>query len=198
MARRSLIAFRRQELQKAAYRVAHAHGFSGLTLERVAQQAGTSKGVVHHYFDSKHELVEYATRYAHGILARAARDKLRHATTPSERLWAIVDGNFSPESLTPEFFRLWFESLEDRRLTYIVLILERRMRSTVIHALKQLGCGKEAGDLAYLIMNMYDGFWALASVEPRLTRQTVLLLTADYIKDLVPSFDLGVVAHLRE
>jgi TetR/AcrR family transcriptional repressor of bet genes len=198
MARHSLIVLRRRELQKAAYQVACAHGFRGLTVERVARHAGSSKGVVHHYFDSKHELVEYATRYAHGILAKAVREKLRHAITPSERLWAIVDGNFSPESLKPEFFRLWFESLEDRRLTYIVLILEKRMRSTLIHALKQLGCGKEASGIAYDIMNMYDGFWALASVEPSLTRGTVLLLIADYVKDVVPAFDLGVIASLRQ
>ena len=47
--------------------------------------------MIHHYFDSKHQLIEYATRYAHGILARAARQNLTKAKTPSERLWAIID-----------------------------------------------------------------------------------------------------------
>lgn len=197
MARASLTALRRREFQKAAYDVAYAYGFSGLTIERVALEAGTSKGVIHHYFDSKHQLVEYATRYAHGIFAKAARQNLILAKTPSERLWAIVEANFLPESLTPPFFRLWFEALDDQRLLYLVSILERRMRSNLIFALKQLGRAKDAGDLAYSIMNMYDGFWALASVEDSLTRDTLLELIAGYIKDLIPGFDMTAVDFLK-
>jgi TetR/AcrR family transcriptional repressor of bet genes len=198
MVRASLTALRRREFQKAAYDVAYAFGFSGLTIERVALEAGTSKGVIHHYFDSKHQLVEYATRYAHGILARAARRNLAVARTPSERLWAVVEANFLPESLTPRFFRLWFEALDDQRLLYLVSILERRMRSNLIFALKQLGRAKDAGDLAYSIMNMYDGFWVLASVEESLTRDTLLELIAGYIKDLIPAFDMTAVDFLNK
>jgi TetR/AcrR family transcriptional regulator, transcriptional repressor of bet genes len=198
MARASLTTVRRREFQKISYDVAQAYGFSGLTIERVALEAGTSKGVIHHYFDSKHQLIEYATRYAHGILARAARQNLTVAKTPSERLWAIIEANFLPESLTPRFFRLWFEALDDQRLLYLVSILERRMRSNLIFALKQLGRVKDAGDLAYSIMNMYDGFWVLASVEHSLTRDDLLELVARYVADLVPSFDIGAVEFLRK
>jgi TetR/AcrR family transcriptional regulator, transcriptional repressor of bet genes len=197
MARTSLIAVRRREFQKAAYNVACKYGFNGLTIERVALEAGTSKGVIHHYFDSKHQLVEYATRYAHSILAKAARRNLAMVRSPSERLWAIVLANFQPESLTPRFFRLWFESLDDQRLLYLLAILERRMRSNLIVALKQLGRAKDASDLAYSIMNMYDGFWVLASVEGSLTRDTVLELIAGYIKDIVPTFDMSAVDLIR-
>jgi|RhiMetdeSRZDD1v2_1073273.scaffolds.fasta_scaffold54009_3 TetR/AcrR family transcriptional regulator, transcriptional repressor of bet genes len=198
MARKSLMALRRREFQKAAYDVAYAYGFSGLTVERVTREAGTSKGVIHHYFDSKHQLIEYATRYAHGILAKAARRNLTKAKTPSERLWAIIDANFLPEILTPPFFRLWFEALDNQRLLYLVAILERRMRSNLIFALKQLGRAKDAGDLAYSIMNMYDGFWALASVEVSLTRDLLLESIAGYVKDLVPSFDMRAVDFLKK
>ena len=198
MARKSLMALRRREFQKAAYDVAYAYGFSGLTVERVTREAGTSKGVIHHYFDSKHQLIEYATRYAHGILAKAARRNLTKAKTPSERLWAIIDANFLPEILTPPFFRLWFEALDNQRLLYLVAILERRMRSNLIFALKQLGRAKDTGDLAYSIMNMYDGFWALASVEVSLTRDMLLESIAGYVKDLVPSFDMRAVDFLKK
>ena len=198
MARKSLMALRRREFQKAAYDVAYAYGFSGLTVERVTREAGTSKGVIHHYFDSKHQLIEYATRYAHGILAKAARRNLTKAKTPSERLWAIIDANFLPEILTPPFFRLWFEALDNQRLLYLVAILERRMRSNLIFALKQLGRAKDAGDLGYSIMNMYDGFWALASVEVSLTRDLLLESIAGYVKDLVPSFDMRAVDFLKK
>lgn len=193
MARTPLIKIRRLELQKAAYEVAYKFGFSGMTVEKVARHAGLSKGAVHHYFDSKHHLEEYATRYAHGILGRAAREKLKTARNASERVWAIVEANFLPEILTPEFFRLWFEVLDDKRLLYILDIFERRMRTNLVFALKQLADPREASDIAYEIMNFYDGFWALASIEPSITRKTALSQIAEFIKDVVPRFDLSVV-----
>jgi hypothetical protein len=95
-------------------------------------------------------------------------------------------------------FRLWFEALDDQRRTYLVAILERRMRSNLIFALKQLGRAKDAGDLAYSIMNLYDGFWALASVEASVQRETVLELIAGYIEDIVPTFDKSAVDYLEK
>jgi TetR/AcrR family transcriptional repressor of bet genes len=193
LARASLRKIRRLELRKAAYEVACQYGVSGLTLERVADHAGISKGVIHHYFDSKYHLVEYATRYAHGIFGRAMRDKIKKARTPSERLWAVVEASFLPEVLTPEFSRLWFDTLNDNRLYYLFDTYRRREWSNLIFALKQLGSPKEATDIAYAITNFYDGYWVLAAIELGLTRKTVLPLIADYIKDLVPQFDMGAV-----
>jgi TetR/AcrR family transcriptional regulator, transcriptional repressor of bet genes len=190
LARASLRKIRWLELRKAAYEVACQFGISGLTLERVADHAGISKGAIHHYFDSKHQLLDYAMRYAHGIIGRAARDKLKRARTPSERIWAVVEVNFLPAVTTPEFFRLWYEAMDDIRLTYLLDIFGRRERSNLIFALKQLTKQKEVGDLAYAITNIYDGYLALISVDPSFTRKSVLLLIAEYIKDLVPQFDM--------
>jgi BetI-type transcriptional repressor, C-terminal len=118
---------------------------------------------------------------------------LKTARNASERVWAVVEANFLPEILTPEFFRLWFEVLDDKRLLYILDIFERRMRTNLVLALKQLTDPREAADIAYEIMNFYDGFWALASIEPSITRKTALSQIAEFIKDVVPRFDLSVV-----
>jgi TetR/AcrR family transcriptional repressor of bet genes len=193
LARTSLRKIRRLELQKAAYEVAYAYGIGGMTLERVAQHAGISKGIVHHYFDSKHQLLDRAMRYAHGIMGRAARDKMKGARTPSERIWAVVEASFLPEVTTPEFFRLWYGAMDDIRLTYLLDIFGRRERSNLVFALKQLANPKEATDIAYAITNVYDGYSALISIDPSFTRKSVLPLIAEYIKDLVPKFDMGAV-----
>ena len=193
MNRTSITTIRRLELQKAAYEVAYKHGFGAATVEKIAQHAGISKGVVHHYFDSKHHLIEYATRYAHAIIGKAARERVTRAQSPSERVWGIIEANFLPEILTPGFFRLWFEALDDKRLSYIFDIEERRVHSNLRFALKQLVDPKEAGDTAYAIMNLYDGFWALASIDPELTRETALLLIAEFVLELVPNFDMSAV-----
>jgi TetR/AcrR family transcriptional repressor of bet genes len=192
MAATPLSKIRRLELQKAAFETARECGFNDLTVQKVASHAGISKGIVHHYFDSKHQLVEYAARYAHKIVATAARRKLRMVRSPSDRVWALMEANFLPEILTPEFFRLWFEVLDNERLLYLFDIFEHRMRSNLIFALRPL-VGSKAGAAAYDIMNFYDGFYVLASVDASITRETMLTSIAEYIKVVVPEFDLNAV-----
>lgn len=132
-------------------------------------------------------------RYAHGIMGRAARDKMKKAQTPSERIWAVVEVNFLPEVITPEFFRLWYEAMDDVRLTYLFDIFRHREYSNLLFALKQLTSPQEAGDLAHAIINIYDGYTALMSVDSHFTPQSVLLLIAEYIKSIIPAFDMAVV-----
>jgi TetR/AcrR family transcriptional repressor of bet genes len=193
MARSSLVKIRRLELQKAAYEVVYEFGFNQTTIEKVARHVGISKGVIHYYFDSRQQLLEYAMRYAYGILGRAARRKLMNAKTPSDRIWAIIEANFLPEILTREFFRLWFEAVDSKRFSYLLDIFDRRMHSNMVYALKQLVDSGIAGELAYRIMNFYDGLWTLASTDTSITREVALSMIAEYIKEVIPQFDMDAV-----
>ena len=49
---------RRRELVAAFARVLADHGYAGATVAAVAAEAGVAPGLVHHYFDGKHELLE--------------------------------------------------------------------------------------------------------------------------------------------
>ena len=198
MSRASISTLRKAELQKAAFEVIHKLGFNAATVEDVARHAGVSKGIVHHYFDSKHHLLEYATRYAQGILGEAARQRLRQVKTPSERLWAIIEANFAVEIMNPGYFRLWFEALDDKRLRFLFDIIELRNRSNLEFALKQLMPSQKAPDTANAIMNLYDGYWILASIDPAITREHALSAIAHYVSELVPDFDRSVVGRVLQ
>jgi TetR/AcrR family transcriptional repressor of bet genes len=191
MGRVPISRIRRLELQKAAYEVALEFGWRGATIERIAQHAGVSKGIVHHYFDSKHHLLEYVTRYAHAVIAKGVAERLKRAKTPSERVWAIVEGNFSEEIHTPGYFRLWFETIYEISHVYFHQIFERRSLSNLRSVLKQVADVGDIDKTAYAIINCYDGFWALASIDPSLKRETALAMIAEYIKEVVPSFDIA-------
>lgn len=198
MSRVSINTIRRAELQKAAYEVVHKLGFNAATVEDVARHAGVSKGIVHHYFDSKHHLLEYATRYAQGILGHAALERLRKVKSPSERLWAIIEANFAPEIMNPQYFRLWFEALDDKRLSFLFDIIELRNRSNLEFALKKLMPPQDAPDTANAIINLYDGYWILVSIDPAISREHALSMIADYIGELVPGFDRRVAERARQ
>jgi TetR/AcrR family transcriptional repressor of bet genes len=190
MVSRSLVKIRRLELQKAAYEVAYQVGLNDMTIEQVARHAGVSKGMVHNYFDSRNQLLEYTMRYAYGILGRAARGYLKAAKSPSERVWGIIEANFLPEIMTPPFFRLWFEALDNKRFSYLLTVFDRRMRSNMLYAIKKLVDPRQASDVTYRIMDFYDGLWTLAATDKKLTREVCLSMIAEYVGELIPQFEV--------
>lgn len=70
MGRRSLRAQRRGELVAAFARVLARQGFAGATVAAVADEAGVTPSLVHHYFTDKHELL---TSLVADLLARFRR-----------------------------------------------------------------------------------------------------------------------------
>jgi AcrR family transcriptional regulator len=53
---------RRGEIAEALWRVAAAEGLEAVSLARVAEEAGISKGRVQHYFASRDELLDFAAQ----------------------------------------------------------------------------------------------------------------------------------------
>ncbi|HEY7748495.1 MAG TPA: transcriptional regulator BetI [Aestuariivirgaceae bacterium] len=188
---------RRAELQKAAYEVACKYGFHAITLQQIADHAGTSKGIVHHYFSSKKDLVEHAVRYAHLVYRTSVVTRLKTAHTPSERLWSIIDASFSEEQFRPEICRLWltiFDELPyDKNLARLVAILDRRSISLTVSAIKHLVELSEAEEKAFSLMALMDGFWILSAFDPAITSRAALSYIVDYIRRNIPRFDMSVV-----
>lgn len=61
-----LTQFRRREILDAASELAREVGFSHLTMEKVAEKAGVSKGTIYTYFKDKQELLRMLMREAAG------------------------------------------------------------------------------------------------------------------------------------
>lgn len=85
---------RRVELIQAAHRVFRAEGLTGLTTARICAEAGMSPGILAYYFKGKKDALYEMVRYNNRILLEDIVARLRAATTPWDRIVAIVDGNF--------------------------------------------------------------------------------------------------------
>ena len=107
MALTKISDIRRQELRHAAYEVLQKEGMAGATIEKVAQKAGASKGIVLHYFKTKQQLFEHAMRHSNTLLRDEVIRRMRLARSPDQRLWAIIEGNFSREFFTPAICHAW-------------------------------------------------------------------------------------------
>ena len=190
-------SLRRQELRQAAYEMAGKYGFEALTLASIAKHAGITKGNIHHYFESKEDLIEQTVRFAHAEFRNAVLERLRNARSPSERLWSVVDGNFAPEIFLLRFRRLWLSIFQaaktNPRLARLNSILDRRTITHIMMPLRQLVPPAQLESVSFSLMALMDGCWLLAVWEPQVTRAAALSLIADHLRANIPDFDMSVI-----
>jgi AcrR family transcriptional regulator len=88
MARRTAAkaAQTRHELVDAAVDVFSECGYSGATLERIADRAGVTRGALYHHFDDKADVYETALRHQAGQVAGPLMDALTADGPPLRRV----------------------------------------------------------------------------------------------------------------
>lgn len=163
MPRLSIEQLRRQELAAAAYEILQEEGMAGVTLAKVAERAGMSKGIVVHYFGGKDALLEAVMRLANSMLRDEVIQLMNRAQTPRARLDAIIDGNFSPKFFKPEICNAWLslcaEVPRNRAFARIQRAIHARMRSNLLSALRDLLPAERREAAVVGITAMIDGLW---------------------------------------
>lgn len=96
---------RRELILQAAIRVALSDGFAGMTVRRIASEAGVATGQVHHHFSSGAELKAQAFVRVMGELPDV--DLLPESASWRERLHAMLGSN---EDGFDPYIRLWREA----------------------------------------------------------------------------------------
>jgi len=171
----------------------------GATVEKVAQKAGASKGIVHHYFKTKQELFEHAMRHSNTLLRDEVIRRMRLARSPDQRLWAIIEGNFSIEFFTPGICHAWLalcsEVSREPQLARIQRVVHARMRSNLITALAKLVPPEQCGTIALGISTLIDGLWLRLGLRSGdVSAPEALVQMADYLGHRIP--DVNWEDHL--
>ena len=185
---------RRKELREAAFQVLQTEGMAGATIEKVAQKAGASKGIVLHYFKTKQELFEHAMRHSNVVMLEGVTALLRRAQTPDERLWAVIEGNFTTALFTPEICNAWLalcaEVPREPQLARIQRVVHGRMRSNLLSALRSLVPSEQCEPVALAISSLIDGLWLRLGLHPgELSAAEAMTQMADYLSHRIPHID---------
>lgn len=192
MAPAKISSIRRRELQDAALQVASRHGIHAITLEKIARQAGTAKGIVHHYFRSKQDLLETTIRYAESLDRKAVVEGLKAADTPVERLWSVIENYWSPANYTPGLARFWLSvigaDIRDQRLAEIGTRRDSWIYAKLVSALKPLVKQREAKDIARTILYVMEGSWILTIQLKTDTREQALAAVCEILRERIPGF----------
>ena len=182
---------RRRELRQAAFEVLQTEGMAGATIEKVALKAGASKGIVLHYFKSKQHLFEHAMRHANVSLRDEVVRLMRRARSPDQRLWAIIEGNFSTAFFTPAICHAWLvlcaEVPREPQLARIQRVVHARMRSNLFTALSGLVPPEERESVALGITTLIDGLWLRLGLRSGgISAPDALAQMADYLDHRIP------------
>ena len=167
--RTSIEKIRRRDLVEAAFQTFLEHGMGGMTVARIGERAGMSHGIVNYYFKNKDALLSAVVRHANCLIMRKVIALLKAATTPRERISAVIAGNFPPELFTKETASAWvsfygavpdhpdFEKLQNA--------VYRRLHSNLIHDLKKLVSEEDAEQIALGISVWIDGLWMRCAMD---------------------------------
>lgn len=163
MPKLGMAPIRRKQLVEATIAVIHELGFANATVVRIAKKAGVSSGIVHHYFASKDDLLFETMRSLLADLRADTVAGLSAATTPTERICAIIDASFGEAQFDAPVFSAWLalygNARQSQRLQRILDIYHRRLHSSLMHDLRKLMDEAAAGRLAEGIAAMIDGLW---------------------------------------
>ena len=178
---------RRRQLIDATVDTMAEFGFAATTLALIGQRAGVSPGLIPHYFADKDGLLEATLRSLASDLARGLSARLRAARTPRERVQAVIDATLAPEQFEPRICGVWLafwgQVPHSSRLKRIQQVYQRRMLSSLRHALKLIVPANEAERIARGVAAMIDGLWLRATLSsPHETDSaTAREMASDYI-----------------
>lgn len=114
---------RREQIVRATIRCLAREGYSGLTMKKVAREAGVSQGILHYYFADKRAILVAALERVMGDLDRRVAREARGTRDPRQRLRALIDACLSVATEAREFWivfvEFWGEMMHDRRLLEI-------------------------------------------------------------------------------
>lgn len=178
---------RRKALVDAALRAIGHHGSLTVTMSEIAREAGVSAALAHHYFGSKEQLLIETIRSLLQQLRADAVTALRAATTPAERLSAVIRVSFQADQFAANTIAAWLafyvEAQRSDLVRRLLVIYARRLRSNLLADLRELCPGDDAGRIAEGAAAMIDGLYIRQSLRSApLSIEASVALVEDYVQ----------------
>jgi AcrR family transcriptional regulator len=175
-AARSLSGERAQRIVEAMRRSVAQYGTAGSTFERVAREAGVSRGLLHYYFGTKERLLAEAVRRDCQLRLEQLERQLAGARTAEDFIGLLAKHLEEMVREDPDFVTLLFELFtlsrrnEDIAVEYANLMRSMREQVaamlTVAHEEGVLQLHAEPEAVAEILFSLGDGFAMRMLTEP--------------------------------
>ena len=168
--RRSVEAARREAAIAATIAAIDDVGSLEVTVANIAERAGISPALIHHYFRTKDDLLIAAMRHLLRQYRQEIASRLGAAGSARARITAVIAGSFGPSQFSQESISAWLvfylyarRSSEAARLLRIYF---RRLDTNLVSALRPLVGTPRAVRIAAGAGAMIDGVWLRQALTP--------------------------------
>jgi AcrR family transcriptional regulator len=155
---------RREAIIDATLRVMTRKGMAATTVRDVAEEMGTSSGLIHHYVSSMDELLAAAFEQAAGQDLAATRESMAAGDGPVERLARFFDGYARADQ--DWAFQLWLDAWSEagrrpavRATSYRLNVAWQSLIADTIRdgvRAEQMTCAAP-DDVAWRVLSLLDG-----------------------------------------
>ncbi|MCI5095978.1 MAG: transcriptional regulator BetI [Rhodobacteraceae bacterium] len=170
MSRKRIRDIRHEEFVEATIIAVHERGYGVVTMAEIAREAGSSAASINYYFGSKEGLMEATMRHMLQILKQAMLQRYKMATSPRERLMAVLDANFDDQLFTiPQcslWMQFWANAPYSKRLSRLHRINRARVRDHFRAELRSLVPDGQIETVRLALQNYMDGVWLEAAQSP--------------------------------
>jgi len=184
--------FRRKSFVEGALRSLAEHGVAGTTVTTICKAAGSSRGLLGHYFSHKDDVMVAALQHLFGRISAAIKEKLdRNDGSASEKLLAIPETLFAAPVFTDlnrtAFLALWHETRFNEKVRAANRQLYHdyvnRMDRLVANAADELDAKIDARRVALGFIALSDGLWLGLSIHDNvITGPQAVGMCQDYFK----------------
>lgn len=183
---------RRKELIDAAIMTIGERGTLDVTMTDIAGRAGVSSALAHHYFGAKDELLQATMRQLLADLTSETRQALARASSPRERIRAVVNVNFSVSQFRPEVVAAWLafyvEAQRSPALRRLLRVYVRRLKSNLMSGLLPLTPRAQADTMSEAIAALIDGFYIRRALKDGLPHpRGAIAIIEDYVEACLPA-----------
>jgi AcrR family transcriptional regulator len=167
-----------EHLLDMAYRCLSRHGFGSTTMERMAEEAGVSKGTLTYYFKNKEDITCKVASHVANKFHSGVRQALEGLNDPRERLIRAIElfwtGYIGQPELITGYYDMWAESFFHPALKEEVIAIVTDFRRIFLDELVRLSAAAGPDDErilsdAILIASVVDGVATQFFREPELT-----------------------------
>lgn len=153
-----------QKIVYATLQEIAANGLSGTTTKGISTRADLSTGIIHHYFDTKENLIYAAYVYLVLDLHQRTLAIFKHETDPKTRLQALIRMSFATVHISAEardvWVHFWADAVHNERVSRLLNIYYRRYRSNLANAFRDLlHDTQQSREAAQLLLASIHGIW---------------------------------------
>jgi TetR/AcrR family transcriptional repressor of bet genes len=191
----------RQRLLEATMEVIATEGLSGVTMAKVAEQAGLSRGIGNFHFQSKEQLLLETLRSIYQEFDKSWRNIVADdVRLPAEKLKAIVEIILRPPIASKRKLAVWlaFWGEAPSRKTYLEICAAHDLEwdAAVADIIQKMAGdnsnfrGMSLEKIAQSLTAMMDGFWVEYLIsEDKYTPQDAINACFAYLASFFPEFE---------